>query len=136
MNPQTIAFSAGRFLAMLGSVCLLGPLVAFVFTFYTMARQFDAVAQTGVVPGADSTQQAVRSAFTVTGIGLSAGLVGVILVCIAIFGFRFAASWLRGALIVGAVGLLPAMPVGTVFAVVLFLALRRHSRVFSQLTVA
>ena len=81
-------------------------------------------------------RQGVDSAFTATSIGLSIGLVGVIFVCIAIFGFRFAASWLRSALIVGMVGLLPAMPLGTVFAVVLFLALRRHAQASSQPTVA
>ena len=136
MNQRTVTFLVGRFLAAVGSVCLLGPLAAFLFTVYTMARQFGVVAEAGTSPSSDSVRQGVHSVFTATSIGLSIGLLGVLFVCIAIFGFRFTAPWLRSALIVGMVGLLPAMPLGTVFAVALFLALRRHSQASSQLTVA
>ena len=123
-HPSTVSL-LGRFVAMAGSVCLLGPLAAFVFSGYTFARQFDEVARTGQVVPSDRLTQEVHSVFTATGVGLVLGLLGVALGCIALLVFRFVPTWQRNIFGVGAFFLLFAPPLGTAAAVVLFLALRR-----------
>ena len=100
-------------------------MAAILFTVYTVGRQFTTTAQASSVIDPAKVNQMVGATLKATILGLNLGLLGMVLVCVAIFVFRFAAPWLRSVLMVGAVSLLPAIPIGTVVAFVLFFVRRR-----------
>ena len=126
------ASSIGRLFAVTGAVCLFGPLAGFLFTAYTMSRRFTETLGTGSVTTSVSLHQEVGAALAVTAIGLGLGLLGMFLAGMAIFAFHFAPPWLRSALMLGALFWLPAFPIGTVLAIVLFLVVYRNPQVFVQ----
>lgn len=136
-SPQPVHPSpVGRLLAVVGAVCLFGPFAAFLFTAFTMIRHFAEAAGGDSGTGSAGLHQSVGATLTVTMIALNLGLLGAALTCVAIFVFGFAPPWLREVLKLGALFLLPFVPIGTVFAFVLYLAVCRNPRVFARPTLA
>ena len=132
-SPRRAAASlAGRLFAATGAVCLLGPLAGFLFTVYTLSHRFNETVRPDPATASASLDQEVGVALKVTAGGLGPGLLGVLLACTAILVFHFAPSWLRSALRPGGLFWLPAFPIGTVLAVVLFLAAYRQPPVCAQ----
>ena len=75
--------------------------------------------------------RSVGDALVATAIGFGVSVLGVCLVCIAIFAFRFTPPWLRSTLIAASLLWLIAFPVGTVIAVIAIVILVRKRHVFA-----
>ncbi len=122
--------SLGRLLAVVGSCCLFAPLVGVSITIFSIIRSFGEMSQS--VPATDPgfVSQPIGEALVATAIGFGIGVLGIGLVCVAIFGFRFKPPWLRNTLITALVLWLPAFPVGTVVGVVALVVLIRKRQVF------
>lgn len=125
----------GRCFAVVGSVCLLGllaPLAVLLPFAYRVAGQFAEVGRAGATQEPVSTGLGEPSLLTTTGIGSGLGLLGVLLVGVAVCEFRFAAPWLHRVLRVGVVCLLLVFPAGTLVALVLLLILRRYAQLSAR----
>lgn len=116
---STRAATAGKWLAIIGSLMQLGPLVGIACTVIGMMQAFDSLSSTG--PPADSSQlsSSISMALVATVAGIGVGLIGAILLAIAIFATSFRAAWLFWTMILAGFLMLFAPPIGTAIGIAL-----------------
>ena len=130
-QPTAPASSLSRFLAVIGSLCLFAPLVGISITVISMVRSFAEMSQSAPATDPSIVSRSVGDALVATAIGFGISVLGICLVCIAIFAFRFTPPWLRSTLIAASLLWLIAFPVGTVIAVIAIVILVRKHHVFA-----
>ena len=101
-----------------------------VITISTMMRSF---AETPPSPD-PVLSSSIGNALTATAIGIAIGIVGVILVCIAVVACRFTPPWLLRALVVASLLWLIIFPVGTIAAAIALVVLARNRHIFAPPT--
>ncbi len=131
-QPSAPTSSLGRLLAVTGSFCLFAPLVGLSITVVSMVRSFAAMSQSAPATDPSIVSRSVGEALIATAIGLGFSMLGICLVCIAIFAFRYRPPWLRSMLIAAALFLFIAFPIGTAISVIAIVILVRKPNVFAS----
>jgi len=121
----------GKQLAIWGLVLQLGTLVGLVGTIICMARVFSNMADS------ETTQSPVLASeiSMVLGpavVGSVLGLIGIILILVALFGIRYRAPWFRTVLWVVSILWLMSFPIGTILGIIVIIYLVRHQDEFTE----
>ena len=130
-QPSAPTSFLGRLLAVIGSLCLFAPLVGLSITVVSIVRSFAEMSQSAPPTDPSIVSRPVGEALIATAIGFGISVLGICLVCIAIFAFSFTPPWLRSTLIAASLLWLIAFPVGTVIAVIAIVILIRKRHVFA-----
>ena len=104
----------GKTLALTGAFLQLGPVVGIAGTAIGMLRAFKTLESAG--PGISDPQHvsaAIGDVLITTIAGLALGVVGIVLLCIALLGSRYRAEWFFWFLVIYGGLLLFSFPVGT-----------------------
>lgn len=116
--------AAGRWFAVIGSYCLFAPLIGFLTTGIVFIHQL-------AIPANDAAlRRDIGLALINIAVSSLVSMLGYCLAGIAIFAFQFRPPWLRRNLMIGSLFLLPAFPLGTVFALVVLIPLIWSSQAF------
>ncbi len=109
---MTKSSEPGKTLALVGAWLQLGPLLGMAVTIIGMMRAFQTMGETGVKdPSAISA--AVGQVLVSTFAGLFVGLIGAVMILLAVFRSGYRAEWVFWLLIILGCLYLPAFPVGT-----------------------
>ena len=108
----------GKTLALTGAFLQLGPIVGLVGTTIGMMHAFETLGSSGTAdPQRLSANISEVLLATVLGLGLS--LIGLALICIALFASRYRAPWFFWFLVIYGAILLYGFPVGTVIGTII-----------------
>ena len=126
MNDQKT--SPGRKLALTGAWLQLGPVIGAAGAAIGMMRAFTTLAEAPGVSDPQRLSANISEVLIATAAGLVLSVVGLILLCIALFGYRYRAEWFFWFLVIYGAILLLGFPVGTVVGLVflVFCLTRRH----------
>ena len=106
----------GRNLAVIGAILQLGPILGLLGAVVGMSQAFVALkAQDG--PDANKMIAAMGSWQFATGMGMVVGIIGLVLLCIALTASRYRAKWFFQFLVIYSWPLLLIFPVGTGFGI-------------------
>lgn len=119
MNSQKS--NLGKKLALTGAFLQLGPVIGVVGTVIGMMRAFDTLAAQGI--GDPQRLSAnISEVLIATIAGLALGVIGLVFLCIALFGCRYRAEWFFWFLVIYGALLLLGFPVGTVAGIVVLVS--------------
>jgi len=123
----------GKKLAITGAVLQLGPLFGLIGTVIGMLSAFQTMGADGV---GDSEALAgdISFALITTAIGLCIGLIGLVLMLIALFKSKYRALWFFWFLSVISILMLLRFPAGTIIGISLLIYLITHRNEFKQQT--
>lgn len=128
MNDQKA--NRGKLLAQIGAILQLGPFIGAVGTTIGMMRAFATLEAT---PGVGDPQQlsaSIGNVLVLTAVGLAISAIGLVLLCIALFGCRYRAECFFWFLVIYSGILFFSFPVGPVFAVVFLIFCIKHRQEF------
>ena len=108
----------GRRVALVGAFLQLGPLIGLVGTFVGIIRAFYTLESSSSGDPARLSAN-VTGALYATAAGLVLSVVGLILIYVALFRYRYRAEWFFGFLLIYGGVLLAGFPIGTVFGIVI-----------------
>ena len=126
-NPAT---NRGKIFAVTGAMLQLGgPVIGAIGTAIGMMHAFDTLGATGPTdPQRLSTNIGEVLIFTVIGLGV--GLIGIALLCVALFVYRYRAMWLFWFLVIYGGVLLLGYPVGTAIGILFLVYCITHRHEF------
>ena len=132
--PNNTKSTTGRFLAIAGAICQIGPIVGLAGTMLGMKQAFDSLGTSnvgGVSPlsgGVSGLSDSIGVVLISTAIGLIVGIIGLILLIVSLTGCRYRAEWFFWFLVIYGVLALTGFPVGTVFGVfvLVYCLTKRH----------
>jgi biopolymer transport protein ExbB/TolQ len=117
----------GRQLAITGFVLQLCALGTLIFTVVGILREFDKMSAASDVSGLAT---GISANLTPMAAGSVVGLIGLILISIALLSLRYRAQWFRTMLWLLAILWLPVFPVGTALGIVVIFYLVKHKDEF------
>jgi hypothetical protein len=125
MKDQTS--NRGRTLALTGAFLQLGPVIGAAGTAIGMLRAFETLESSGAADPQRLSAN-IGEVLISTAIGLGFGLVGMILICVALFSSQYRAPWLFWFLVIYGGISLCAYPGGTILGIIIlvFCLTRRH----------
>ena len=117
----------GKTLALTGAFLQLGPLVGLIGTTIGMLHAFKTLESSGTADPQRLSAN-ISEVLITTAIGLGLSLLGLVLICLALFASRYRAPWFFWFLVIYGGILLFGFPVGTVIGIIIlvFCAMRRH----------
>ncbi len=121
----------GKKLAVCGIALQFGPVIGLLGTTISMIRAFTKIS----TQGAGQTEALARDisfALCTTAIGMVLATIGVPLILIALFGFKYRAPWFYTTLIACCILWLFAFPLGTVLGICLINYLMNRKKEFSE----
>ena len=118
----------GKTLALTGAFLQLGPLVGMVGTTIGMLHAFKTLESSSGISDPQRLSANISEVLVTTDIGLGLSLIGLVLICVALFASRYRAPWFFWFLVIYGGILLFGFPVGTAIGIVLlvFCIARRH----------
>jgi hypothetical protein len=118
----------GRKLALIGAWLQLGPVIGAAGAALGMMRAIGTLAEAPGVSDPQRFSADIGEVLIATAAGLVLSVVGLVLVCIALFGYRYRAEWFFWFLVIYGALLLLGFPVGSVVGLVflVFCLTRRH----------
>jgi len=125
MNQQ------GKQLAIWGLVLQLGSVLGLVCTSIAMVRYFSNLADSATVQAAALAQE-ISKVLGPAVTGSVFGLIGIILILVALFRIRYRAPWFRTMLWVLSILWLFSFPIGTILGIVVIFYLVKHKDEFAE----
>lgn len=119
----------GKGLAITGVVFLFGPMFGLIGTIIGMISAFQTMEE-GVEGNAEKLAADMHFALITTAIGLIVALVGWVLIFVALFGFKYRASWFYWFLCVFSILWLVNFPVGTIIGIGMLIYLIKNKSTF------
>lgn len=107
----------GRKLALWGAWLQLGLVFGLLGTVIGMIGAFNTIEAEGD-GSAEALANNISIALNTTAIGIIAGLIGIVLLLVALFSHRYRAPWFFWFMAIYSVLMLLAFPIGTVFGIV------------------
>ena len=117
MNTADQTSNSGKTLALIGAFLQLGPVVGLIGTVIGMRRAFDTLGAAGIADP-EKLSANIGEVLIATVIGLALGVIGIVLLCIALFGCRYRAEWFFWFLVIYGGILVLQFPVGTALGLV------------------
>lgn len=126
----------GRKLAVYGAWMQLGPVFGLLGSVIAMVNTFNDMAEGGT-GDPEALADHISVSLITTFIGLVVGLIGVVMLGIALFGHRYRAPWFFTFLIVYSIIWMLNFPIGTILGVLLLIyVLKRKDEFHSPATTA
>ncbi len=125
----------GKQLAIWGLVLQLGSVLGLFCTIIAMVRYFSGLADSGTVQ-ASALVQEISKVLGPAAVGSVFGLIGIILILVALFRIRYRTPWFRTMLRVLSILWLMSFPIGTILGIVVIIYLARHKDEFTEQTPA
>ncbi len=116
----------GRRTALWGAWLQLGPVFGLIGTVIGMLHTFYGISLGGEESTTSIVATGIHMSLFTTQIGLAIGLVGTILLLVALFHYKFRARWFFWFMIIFSGLTLLAFPVGTIIAIFLLIYLIRN----------
>ena len=126
----------GKYLAIFGLVLQFGYLIGMVGTVVGMLRAFSRLASTGATYSQEAIALDIALALYTTAIGMGVSIVGIILLCIALFGTKYRAPWFKTAMWILSILWLLNIPIGMIIGIIVMIYLSNHKNEFTQQGVA
>ena len=123
----------GKQLAIWGLVLQLGSVLGLVCASIAMVRYFSSLADSGTVQAAALAQE-IGKVLGPAVTGSVFGLIGIILILVALFRIRYRAPWFRTMLWVLSIFWLFSFPIGTILGIVVMAYLVYHKNEFAEPT--
>ncbi|WP_309385238.1 MotA/TolQ/ExbB proton channel family protein [Cerasicoccus frondis] len=111
---------SGKSLAQFGAWMQLGPVIGLIGTIIGMLGAFKDISDGGMGEP-EALADSISLALVTTAIGLVLGLIGIVLLAIALFGCRYRAPWFYTFLLVISIIWMLNFPIGTILGVLLLL---------------
>ncbi len=125
----------GKQLAVWGLILQLGSVVGLLGTLIGMVRVFNSVADAKTAQ-AGALSQDISAVLYPTIAGSVLGLIGIILILVALFRVRYRAPWFCTMLWILSVLWLLSFPIGTILGIIVIVYLVKHENEFTQQTPA
>jgi hypothetical protein len=125
----------GKQLAIWGLVLQLGSVFGLVCTIIAMVRYFSGLADSGTAQASGLAQE-ISKVLGPAAAGSVFGLIGIILIFVALFRIRYRAPWFRTMLWVLSILWLMSFPLGTILGIIVIIYLARHKDEFTEQTPA
>ena len=125
----------GKYLAITGLVLQLVPVFGMVSTAASMIRAFSQL-QNASTQAPEALASDISLALYSTAIGMGVSIVGIILLCIALFGTKYRAPWFKTAMWILSILWLLNIPIGTIIGIIVMIYLSNHKNEFTQQGVA
>ena len=122
----------GKYLAIFGLVLQFGYLIGMVGTVVGMLRAFSRLASTGATYSQEAIALDIALALYTTAIGMGVSIVGIILLCIALFGTKYRAPWFKTAMWILSILWLLNIPIGMIIGIIVMIYLSNHKNEFTQ----
>ncbi len=122
----------GKYLAISGLVLQFGYLIGTAGTVVGMLRAFSRLHDSAATDTQVALASDISLALYTTAIGLAVSLVGIFLLCIALFGNKYRAPWFRIVMWILSVLWLLSFPIGTIIGVIVMIYLSNHNNEFTQ----
>lgn len=119
----------GKKLAVTGAILQLGPVFGIIGTVIGMLSAFHTIGQEGEAKP-EALASDISFALITTAIGLSIGIIGLILMLTALFKFKYKATWLFWFLITISILMSIRFPGGTIIGICLLVYLITHRKEF------
>lgn len=119
----------GRKLATIGAWLQIGPPLGMVGTIFGMVQAFDALGQSGIGDPA-RLSKSIGWVLCTSATGWGLGIIGVILLCIAAFGYGYRTAWMFWIFVVYSTLLFFHPPYGSIIAAFLMFFTLRSARSF------
>lgn len=121
----------GKNLAVIGTICSCGPLIGLIGTVVAMLSAFQTMEN-----GNEGSPEALANDIGVhlisTTVGLFLGILGFVLILIALFGSKYRAPWFFGVLCALSVLWMIGFPIGTIAGIALLVYLIKHKSEFKK----
>lgn len=121
----------GKNLALIGAICSCGPLIGLIGTVVAMLSAFQTMDS-----GSEGSPEALANDIGIhlisTTIGLILGILGLVLILIALFGSKYRAPWFFVVSCLLAVLWLLGFPVGTIAGIAMLIYLFKHKAEFKK----
>jgi hypothetical protein len=125
----TTRVKTGKRLAIAGLVLQLGPIIGFAATIIGMVRAFNKLASGGL-GRPEALAEDIGLAIIGTAIGLSVGIVGLVLIFVALIKFKYRERWFYWVMMGMSMWWLVGFPVGTVLGILTVVYLVSNRREF------
>jgi len=127
--PPPKLSALGKWLAIIGACMQVGTPIGLITTVIGMRRAFSVLGSSGV---GDPTQlsAAIGDTLISTAIGLSVGLIGVILIAVSVLAFHFRTPWIFWVSIIVSIFFLLVFPIGTIMGIVILIYSIMHWKEF------
>lgn len=113
---NTSSQSNGKILAITGAICQVGPVVGLLGTIFGMVRAFGVLSSSGT-SDPRALSGTIATVLLMTMIGFIVGIVGVVLLCIALTASCYRAKWFFWFLMIYGTLLIFSYPYGTLFGI-------------------
>ena len=121
----------GKYLAITGLVLQLVPVFGMVSTAASMIRAFSQL-QNASTQAPEALASDISLALYTTAIGMGVSIIGIILLCIALFGTKYRAPWFKTAMWILSIVWLFNIPIGTIIGIIVIIYLSNHRNEFTQ----
>ena len=121
----------GRQLAIWGIVLQLGAVVALIGTVIGIVQAFSSLAGSDTTPSSALAEE-IGKVLGPVAVGSVFGLIGIILILVALFRLRYRAPWFRTMLWVLSILWLMSFPIGTIVGVIVIVYLVKHKEEFAE----
>ena len=113
---NTPATNRGKIFAVTGAMLQLGPVIGAIGSVIGMMHAFETLGASGMADPQRLSAN-IGEVLISTAIGFGVGLIGLALLCVALFVYRYRAVWLFWFLVIYGGVLLLGYPVGTVISI-------------------
>ena len=121
----------GKYLAISGLVLQLGPVFGMVNTAACMIRAFSRL-HNASTQAPEALASDISLALYTIAIGMGVSIIGIILLCIALFGTKYRAPWFKTAMWILSILWLFNIPIGTIIGIIVIIYLSNHRNEFTQ----
>ena len=122
----------GKYLAIWGLVLQAGYIFGIVVSIIGMFRAFPQLADATTIGTQVSFAADIARSLYATAIGITLGIVGTVLLCTALFGVKYRASWFKTAMWIMAVLWLLTSPIGIILGIIVMFYLSKHKDEFTE----
>lgn len=122
----------GKYLAIWGLILQTGYIFGIVVSIIGMLRAFPQLADATTIPSQVALAADITLSLYATAIGITLGIVGAVLLCTALFGVKYRASWFKTAMWIMSVLWLLTSPIGIILGIIVMFYLSKHKNEFTE----
>lgn len=127
--PPQKANPAGKWLAIIGACMQVGIPIGLIWTETSMRHAFSSLGSSGI-GDRERLSVAIGDTLIATAIGLSVGIIGVMLIAVSVLVFRYRTPWIFWFSIIISILFLLVIPIGTIMGIVILIYSITHRNEF------
>ena len=122
----------GKYLAVWGLIFQAGYIFGIVVSIIGMLRAFPQLADATTIASQVALAADISLSLYATAIGITLVIVGAVLLCTALFGVKYRASWFKTAMWLMSVIWLLSLPIGIILGIIVIFYLSKHNNEFTE----